>query len=486
MGDFEKDLRDAFEGVEYTPSEQVWTGVEAGLRPRKKGIFFMWQTYGIAATLVFLLTMGYLFRDELFGAGADGPAKQELTQNDKDQPADGEGDEKSPQAKEGENTKSSDEPTSDPAMKDPAVDEAAPGLKDLQANNATDTNTVNSSGTATSTIDAATDVLARSSELSTISPDAQASVLAEGHEADETQTPDEEAILINASFMGPLTLQELKESIAAIKLRWDLMNMVEPMPEKEIVGSIPSVDVDARHTSLNGTMGSSVFNPNSSIANAALATVENSFMDQRFDQLQAAANTEERQLGSISVGFGVGLPLGKRWVLKTGLRYSQYRFASTSNAYSNENGQELPIYTRVAFDNSNVTFAGAYEITNTLHSLSIPAQFGWRFLNLGKFSSWLNMGVAADYFVSYTVKGDLNFLETRQVDFAQSNFINRFNINALTGMEFTYELNSKLALSGEVYFRQFIPFNSAESAYNAAPSVFGFGLGVNYYLRKKE
>ena len=158
----------------------------------------------------------------------------------------------------------------------------------------------------------------------------------------------------------------------------------------------------------------------------------------------------------------------------------------TSNAYSIENGEQLPIYTRVAFDATNVEFAGEYNITNTLHSLSIPAQFGWKFINLGRFGTWLNIGIAADYLVSHTIKGDLNFLEKRSVDFSESGFINRFNFNALTGLEFTYELNEKFALSGEVFFRQFIPVGTGETSSTISPSVLGFGLGLNYYLKPKK
>ena len=480
MGDFEKDLRDAFEGVEFTPSEQVWAGVEQGLRPKKKGIFFMWQTYGIAATLVFLLTMGYLFRDELLGSGANDPAKQELTQND-DSPSEGEGQAKTAQTQE-ENEASPDEPASDTATDPQTLKEATPGLKDLQASN--------EKANETSGDENRPDVQSSMAAATMTFESVQASVQTEDQTTEQSALNEiesvAEALLINTEFMGPLSLAEPRESIVATRHRWELANMIEPIEIESAEDELPEETSSQRQKSLNGSIGSSSFNPNSSLDNAAVANEEAAFSDPRFADQLSATSSDERQLGSISVGFGVGLPLGERWVLRTGLRYSQYRFASTGTAYSEEDGQQLPIYTRVAFDNSNVTYAGQYELTNTLHSLSVPAQFGWRFLKLGKFSSWLNMGVAADYIVSHTVKGDLNFLETRKVDLSESDFINRLNLNALTGMEFTYELNPKLALSGEVYFRQYIPFGGGEGAYGATPSVLGFGLGVNYYLRRKE
>ena len=41
MGNFENELKDMFDGVEYKPSERVWAGVESALaQDKKKGIFF--------------------------------------------------------------------------------------------------------------------------------------------------------------------------------------------------------------------------------------------------------------------------------------------------------------------------------------------------------------------------------------------------------------------------------------------------------------
>jgi len=489
MGDFEKDLQDAFEGVEFTPSEQVWAGVEKGLRPGKKGIFFMWQTYGIAATLLLVLSLGYLFRDELFAGKADEPAKRELSQENGDngndtEPTDAQSADDDPQK--------SGEPEPEEGKDALDVNGASPGIKDLQARNAEADGSVNQAANlaevakmdATGT---SKDIVARAPQGSIEALKASSQNLTELKAVVPESSQADETMLIDQSFMGPLTLSELKESMAAITNRWNLNNFVEPMEIATQAGSPETALAEARQTSLNGSLGSAVFTPNSSLDMASPVAEDVAIADPRFVGNLTASSTDqsESQLGSISVGFGVGLPIAKRWILKTGLRYSQYRFASTSNAYSLEDGQELPIYTRVAFDNTDVRFAGEYELTNTLHSLSIPAQFGWKSLDKGRFGSWFNIGVAADYFVSYTVMGDLNFLETRQVDFSESNFINRFNINALTGLEFTYQLNEKFALSGEVFLRQYIPMGNGDANYTSAPSVLGFGLGLNYYLKKK-
>lgn len=470
MGDFEKDLRNAFDEVEFAPSERVWDGVQAGLAPKKKkGVFMMWQTYGIAATLLFLLTMGFLFREELFySSPADGPTR-ELTENDN---------EKSPQTQnDTPEEQQADDPAQSPDTEDIELVDNASDLtvKDLQAQNTTK---------ATSPGDEQSAGQVGLQTAGTNPVNAQANV--NGLSIINPEMADVD-LLINTE-VDLLSLLARTESLAPVRAKWELDNMVGAM-EIGLKEGMEEPEATDRLTSLNGSLGSGSFNPNGSLDDAGVANAEAlDFDDSRFNASRTVENSDERQLGSIAVGFGVGLPLGERWVFKTGLRYAQYRFASTSNAYSVENGQQLPIYSRVAFDDTQVLFAGDYELTNTLHSISIPAQFGLKVLNFNRFSTWVNMGVAADYFVNYTVKGDLNFLETRTVDFASSDFLSRFNMNILSGVELSYQLNQKFMLSGEVFYRQYIPIggSTADGVSNATPSFFGFGLGVNFFLQKKD
>ena len=72
MGNFENELKDMFDGVEFQPSERVWAGVESALaQKKKKGIFFMWQTYGVAAAIGLFITAGVLFNNGFFSNQED-------------------------------------------------------------------------------------------------------------------------------------------------------------------------------------------------------------------------------------------------------------------------------------------------------------------------------------------------------------------------------------------------------------------------------
>ena len=87
MSSFENDMKDAFEGVEFKPSEKLWAGIESAIVPKKKkGIFFMWQTYGMAASLLLAIGFAFLWSDGFFEANNTGSTESltEVTKEEDD------------------------------------------------------------------------------------------------------------------------------------------------------------------------------------------------------------------------------------------------------------------------------------------------------------------------------------------------------------------------------------------------------------------
>lgn len=477
MGDFEKDLQNAFEGAEFTPSPQVWDGVKAGLAPKKKvGIFYMWQTYGIAAAIMFLFTMGFLFRDQFFTTGGSAVGTEELSEDGKTDSTTATGEKGLSEGKTDLVAKKEptnpDEKNGNNALALPLTDSK------LQADNrdAPKQNLL-SNDKADESLSIPASNLNRNNLIDEQLLDVKMlTELQAAHKAFDDGGID----------VYVLESQDFQESIAEMRLRWELKNMVGPLKmDSALLKGLNVTALVARRTSLNGNFGSGSFSPNGNSSNESLSQnlVASNPQAASFD----VTNGEERQLGSLSIGAGIGVELGRKWLLKTGLRYSQYRYASTSNAYSLENGNSLPLNLNATFDASAIRYAGEYELTNTIHSISVPVQIGYKLLDLNRFDIMLNAGLGVDFFVGYTVKGDLNFLETRKVDLGESDFLNRFNVNVLTGLELSYELNDKFGLSAEVFFRQYVPsLNQTDGVAQANPSFLGFGLGVNYFLRKKK
>lgn len=477
MGDFEKDLRNAFEGAEFTPSPQVWDGVKAGLAPKKKvGIFYMWQTYGVAATILFLLTMGFLFRDELFTTGGTEAPQTEIAKTSET---------------DGENENPENATTNKAAKVDSAnvndLKEDIQSTKSLIQNRqlqAQDAKTLNIKDLTESTQESnsKTQIVATLPTTVQENPGFEEQVL--------TQLQSNSGLAEGEAGINLLSPQELQESIAALRFRWELQNMVGPL-EIDTTHVVESVEtLRASRTSLSGSFGGGNFNPNAG-GSTELALHENIVNDPLAGdfRLSSSSDESEKQLGSLSIGGGIGFEIGRRWILKTGLRYSQYRYATNTNAYSVEDGQVLPVYnnTSALTSASQLRYAGEYELTNTIHSISVPVQMGYKVLDGNRFGVVLNAGLGADYFVRYTVKGELNFLDTRKVDLGETDLLNRFNVNVLTGLELNYKLNEKFALSGEVFFRQYIPsLGETTGVASTTPSFFGFGLGLNYYLKRKN
>jgi hypothetical protein len=482
------------DGAEFAPSPKVWEGVQAGLAPKKKvGLFFMWQTYGVAAAIIFLFTMGFLLRDELFTPGGGPTSTTELaSDSDLDDKTDQE-DKKTLKENKGtrKNEKGSQQDDVDSSIpKDlqqdtglqagNEIDQSSKTIHNnkLQAGNNTGRNSQAKEGGNVSSSD-------RSGE----NPGA---LIKEGAAfsrsvADQLQVNAE--VLTDAEFAIYLAdPQNYRESIAGIRLRWELKNLVAPMDiDSSLFVKKGLANIVASNTSLNGNLGSGSFNPNGSGIGGGTAAVENlSAEDPEAGQFDVA-NGEERQLGSLSIGAGIGIELNRRWLLRLGLRYNQYRYANTSNAYFQQNGTAQPLSLNANFDASTVRFVGEYELTNTIHSISVPVQFGYKLLDRSRFDIVLNAGIGIDYFVSYIIQGDLNFLERRSIDLGESDFLNRFNANVLTGFELNYKLNDKFGISGEAFFRQYIPsLSQTDGVSQATPSFLGFGLGVNYFLRKKK
>lgn len=474
MGDFEKDLQNAFEGAEFTPSPQVWDGVKAGLAPKKKaGVFYMWQTYGVAAAILFLFTMGFLFRDELLGTGGTDVPGTELANTSENDP------EKSSTSSAADKTAKTD-PASVDSLKNDT--QSIPSLIKNKQPQARDTRTVNIEELNKDKRNEGQATLPTALKVAN-----QQSAGFEEQLLDQLQAANDLPI-DEAYDFDVLTLRDLQESIAALRLRWELKNMVAPM-EIDTTNIIDTPEtLMASRTSLSGSFGGGNFNPNSG-SNDELALQENIVSDPLAGDFSVRSSTEEseEQLGSISIGAGIGFEIGKKWILKTGLRYSQYRYASTSNAYSVEDGQPQPVFNNRFLSASQVRYAGDYELTNTIHSISIPLQMGYKLVDGNRFGVLLNAGLGADYFVRYTVKGELNFLETTKVDLDESQFPSRLNVNVLTGLELNYKLNEKFALSGELFFRQYIPsLGETDGISTATPSFLGFGLGLNYFLKRKK
>lgn len=467
MSSFENDIQNVFEGAEFQPSDRVWAGIEAALVPKKKkGIFFMWQTYGIAAGIAALLSFGFLLNNGFFKSGSVLPIK-ELSEAEND------------------STSTDADKNSGTSLKEPAGD----------TNNSfasSENDKVDKNEALNGDLIPTSDLLTRSQasinrKTVGIKPTGEDNLysnalLDQSNNRLETVATNEVGSTILLAEQKPY-----RTSLAAEKLIFNSKMGMKPMIG--LTGLYASAEKTeltdfSGERSLNGSLGNSVLNLSSTGSNALTAAEIRD--PNSMNSLSATVDSgEDQALGAISAGFGLTVDLNRRLSMNLGARYSEFRFKNSSNAYSIEDGKSLPIYAPVGFNPDNVFFVGDYDLENTVQSVFLQSIFSYKVLSFGKFDFAVKAGVGVDYFLAYKVKGELNFLDTRKVNASESDFLNRTNLSGVSGIGLNYRLNNQFGLSGDISYRRFLT-GSGNDVNSTPSSVLGFGLSLNYFLTRKE
>lgn len=452
MGNFESEMRDMFDGVEFQPSEKVWAGVEKALNEKKnKGIFFMWQTYGIAAAIALFITAGTLYKNGFFTNQPDPiQGTKQLTESEQQISTD---------------TLKTDDGNEQLLAKEGQM-EGKGSNTDIQE-----------------PIDSNANLMAANAGKESIDKD----LTIRNVESSQTLMAvlSEEAPIDELDGVYGIEKAEIKPyqpSLAATKAKWLNRLGVDVSALAATVKIAESEPEFVGENFFNGRVGNNNFNISNSANNgqALVARAE----DANFQALSNIENRPEETIGSLSAGLGFSFELSERLQLNTGLRYSELRVRTTSNAYSVENGQSFPIYLPLGYDPDNVNFVGNYDLVNTLQGVSIQPTLSYKLAKFGKFDVSVIGGAGLDYFFSYRLKGDLNFLSVRTANLNDSDFIKKFNLSAVSGVGVNYRLNNQFGISADFNYRYFMPTGNTENRRKS--SVVGFGLGVNYFLTKRE
>ncbi|WP_422356852.1 hypothetical protein [Roseivirga pacifica] len=442
MSNFENDIRDFFEDAEFQPSDRVWQGVEASLKSsKKKSIWFYWPYYGTAAAV--LLVLGFLFlypqnstvnpvNTTLPEQLKQGPVQRIITDNDSS-----------------EVHNNINDLVEDPGNSTQADESGKPEGGNYRQ--------VLASRDGNGTIADINNVTTLGSEL-----------ILEDEQSLEFAIANAERKALSNYFEIPEMDQDISPEL--LVRRAMLKNTIASNYETE--------------NSLFGGMGSNVFNANPSQGSTVESLSSN--YDAQLASRSVVANGSDEQIGALSFGVGMSFDLSERWFLSGGLRYSEYRFANYSNAYSDNNGVKKPIYEPVGYEEEGkIVFVADYGLTNTIKSGGAQALVGYRVLQFGKFDVSAKLGVGLDYFFSYQIKGDLPDLSIRKVDLDQTDFVKRLNTSGITGLDISYRINEQFGINAGASYQKFVqPSTNDEFAVTSRPSVFGFGLMLNYYLRR--
>ena len=438
MSGLNDQLKDIFDSAEFQPTDKVWTGVEKALKEKKKAksVFWMWQTYATAAAILFIGAFAFILNYEEGASGASSleQKNEQLTEILKD---------------------STEQRISLPDSVEKLND---PITKTLMA-----------------------DVFQKDVDLKAQSP---ASLLTNQMSSGQNDVGviDDLPMIFENRNLESLDRAELKayrESLARQKLAFQARMNFKPFSAESTTTLNLIEEERSRGIRINGGLGSGTFNSGESNA-FAMAAAETANVD--FSSLSVAIeNGEERVESVISVGAGVNFELSNKLSLDAGARFSNFRIASTSNAYSVENGIALPVSLNVPFDATDVQFVGTYGTTNTFQSVFIQSALNYRIVSFGKFDLNTRMGVGVDYFFNYRFQGDLNFLSERRVDLGDSD-INPLSFSLTPGIGLNYRINDQFGLGIDASYRRFL--SSSSVSVNGGTSIFGFGFSLNYLITK--
>lgn len=452
MGNFESEMRDMFDGVEFQPSEKVWAGVEKALNEKKnKGIFFMWQTYGIAAAIALFITAGMLYTNGFFTNQPDPiQGTKQLTESEQQISTD---------------TLKTDDGNQQLLAKDGQA-EGKGSNTDIQE-----------------PVDPSSSLMTANAAKESV--DGESTLINESSLTELAEDVSLEELMVNLDRSYDLERaisKPYQPSLAATKAKWLNRLGVDESALAAMIKVAESEPEFVGENSFNGRVGNNNFNI-SNTANGGQAMVAMA-EDANFQALSNIENRPEETLGSLSAGLGFSFELSERLQLNTGLRYSELRVRTTSNAYSVENGESFPIYLPLGYDPDNVNFVGNYDLVNTLQGVSVQPTLSYKLARFGKFDVSVVGGAGVDYFFSYRLKGDLNFLSVRKANLNESDFIKKLNLSAISGIAVNYRLNNQFGVSADFNYRFFMPTGNTENRRKS--SVVGFGLGVNYFLSKRE
>lgn len=96
----------------------------------------------------------------------------------------------------------------------------------------------------------------------------------------------------------------------------------------------------------------------------------------------------------------------------------------------------------------------------------------------------LTAGIAADIFLSNTLKESNDKLEDVTVDAGKDSPFREVNFNGLIGAELFYQLSNKYHLTLEPnYSIALNPFTKSNKGFESTPQTFGLSAGLKYYWK---
>ncbi len=189
--------------------------------------------------------------------------------------------------------------------------------------------------------------------------------------------------------------------------------------------------------------------------------------------------SDESTGSAYGFGLNIGTQLSKRFVLMSGLNYTQQTTTSNSNIVAlNTNGFSAVDRNTSLSAEASYAYADSYKISNTYELLSVPIQAGYILLDR-KFNILLLSGVSNDIFLRQKISdesGQAQSVENTGNDRGYSTY----SLSGLIGSEFSYDIGENYILSLQPQLRQTINSFTPEGS---KPTFFEVGFKFKYIIK---
>jgi hypothetical protein len=210
-----------------------------------------------------------------------------------------------------------------------------------------------------------------------------------------------------------------------------------------------------------------------------------------FANAVAFNNSVSNQTAASGVSYSFGMVVGKRlagrWVIQSGLNYMNNSVDYTSNQvvrsqdFKNFKAATLSdLRSPAQADNTVLQNVAAHDVNSSLEYLSIPVQAGFIAVD-HKIGVQFNAGVATDLFIQNTINPEGSAIETIQIERGSESIYRSTNFSGLLNTELSYRFASRYRLSLNPGLRY--PFNSIfkdEWGISSTPLIFDVGVRFRY------
>jgi hypothetical protein len=197
---------------------------------------------------------------------------------------------------------------------------------------------------------------------------------------------------------------------------------------------------------------------------------------------------------SYSVGLNVGTRISKRWSIQGGVNYlTQSSDYTATNVVADNSLQTLKAESineldklpqlADAYESSKLTPTVPYSVNNNVKFFSVPVQAGYLLVNK-KFGLQLNAGVSTDLFLENTITPEGGSLNVTTQGRGDDSPYRSVNFSGLMGTEFSYRFGThyRIALNPGLRY----PLNSvykSDVGVQSTPLTFDVGLRFKYIFR---